>query len=185
VHQFSRQVLELLAAMPAEQTQATNMVTEFVVAEEDWFEAAESKLLDDVPAVDTSFLFTPGDAMNARQTKEQCRKALAQTGYRECGWPALALFDHMLQTFTTGRDWVQANGWSNVPPETGYGLVPSLMVTNASLWAVQWLNAAKAGDVEYGARAACKLAYLMTVIFMGCPHPRLREEDQPPAEALT
>jgi hypothetical protein len=85
VHEFSRQVLELLAAMPSEQTQATNMVTEFVVAEEDWFEAAESKLLDDVPAVDTSFLFTPGDAMNARQTKEQCRKALAQTGYRECG----------------------------------------------------------------------------------------------------
>jgi hypothetical protein len=184
MNEFARQVLERLVAVPAE-PKPIAAANDFVVQEPNWFEAAEERLLEPVASVDGNVMIDASDNLTAMQTKERCRKLLAQSGYRECGWPAVALFDHMLVAFSTGRDWMQPSGWANVPPETGYGLVPCLMVSNAALWAATYLNAVKAGDVEYAAKAACKLAYLMTVIFLACPHPRLREDDQPSAEALT
>lgn len=184
MHEFARKVLErLIAVLPDAEPSVLND-EEIIVADQTWFELAETRLLDGIADVDAEVMLDATDSMTAMQTKERCRKLLAQSGYREIGWPAVALFDHMLVTFTTGKDWVQPNGWSNVPPETGYGLVPCLMVCNASVWAVAYLNAVKAGDVEYAAKAACKLAYMMTVMFLSCPHASLREGDQPPAEAF-
>lgn len=183
MHKFADQVLSLLVAhKPREKVES---VGEIVVGHETWFEEAESRLFTFETGFDSSVMIDAADTLNARQTKERCRQLLADSGYREAGWPALALFDHLLVTFGTGEEFVQVCGWANVPPESGYGLVPCLLVNNAALWAASYLNSAKAGDVEYGAKCLCKLAYIMTVIFMGCPSPQLREEDQPPADALT
>jgi len=184
MHEFAKQVLRLLVAYKPKRDDEVDHDVVMVMQEPTWFEEAENRLLEFSTGADPSVLLDANDNLTAKQTKERCRQLLASSGYREIGWPALALFDHMLVAFGTGQDFVQVNGWTGTPPETGYGLVPCLFVNNAALWAASYLNAVKAGDVEYAAKCLCKLSYLMVVIFMGCPHPRLREEDQPPAEAL-
>lgn len=183
MNEFSAQVFALINADKPEQKPVR--LKTITVRESTWFEEQELRLLDFKTGADHSMLVDLQDNLNAMQTKVQCRRLLAATGYTQAGWPALAVFDHMLVTFGTGKHFVQPSGWSNVPPEDGHGLVPCMFVNNAALWASYYLSACRGGDVEAAAKCLCKLAYIMTVIFMGCPQPRLREEDQPSADQLS
>jgi hypothetical protein len=154
--------------------------------ESTWFEDAEHRLFDSMPQPDSSFLSKDDEPIHPMQIKDKCRQLLGASGYRETGWPALALFDHLLVTFGTGRDWMMPSGRLNVPDiEPGCGLLPCLYVSQAAVCAANYLHAIEERQVEVAARWLCKLTYLMTVMFMGCPRPSLREEDQPPAEALS
>lgn len=181
--EFAAQVLAVLVAhKPRER--ASSPAEDIVVGECNWFENAESRLFDFSTGARESMLVDASDCMSAMETKQACRQLLASSGYTEAGWPALALFDHLLVSFGTGEDFMQASGWTNVPPETGYGLVPCLFVSNAAFWSVSYLNSVKAGDVELAAKCLCKLACVMTMLFMACPRPRLKEEDQPSADEL-
>ena len=182
MNEFSAQVFALINADKPEHKPVS--LKTISVREPTLFEEKESRLLDFRIGVDHTMLVDLQDSLNAMQTKVQCRKLLAATGYTQAGWPALALFDHMLVTFGTGKHFTQPSGWANVPPEEGHGLVPCLFVNNAALWASYYLSACRGGDVEAAAKCLCKLAYIMTVIFMGCPQPRLREKDQPSADQL-
>jgi|694.fasta_scaffold10880_27 hypothetical protein len=185
MNDFASRVLSLLVARYEDsEASLSSHVTDIEIQPSSWFEDLESKYFDDIKHTEAAFVLDETSEASPMLTKESCRKMLSQSGYREAGWPALALFDRFLVTFVTGKDWVQPSGWANVPPETGCGLVPSLMVCNAAAWAARWINAVKARDERQAAHAACKLAYMMTVIFLACPMPRLREEDQPSAGDL-
>lgn len=173
----------LHAIKPSDEQRGPGM--SFTLHEMSWFEDAEHRIFDSLPQPDASFLAQDDEPMHPMKMKEKCRQLLGASGFRETGWPALALFDHLLVTFGTGKDWIMPSGWSNVSTiEPGCGLVPCLYVSQAAVCAANYLHAVETSQVELAARWLCKLTYLMTVIFMGCPRPTLREDDQPPAESL-
>lgn len=180
----AQQVLKLLNAIKPEQSDG-GQITSMTMQEASWFEEAEQRLFDSLPSPDPSFLSEDDEPIHPMQIKERCRQLLGACGYREAGWPALALFDHLLVTFGTGKDYVMPSGWANLPHvEPGCGLVPCLYVSQAAVCAANYLHAIESRNLDVAARWLCKLTYMMTVIFMGCPRPILREDDQPPAEAL-
>lgn len=177
----------VLATLHAVKPDASSgqQITSMTMQEASWFEEAEQRLFDSLPSPDASFLSEDDEPIHPMKMKERCRQLCSASGYREAGRPALALFDNLLVALGTGDGFVMPNGWSNVPHiEPGCGLVPCLYVSHAAVCAANYLHAVEAGEVESAARWLCKFAYMMTVFFMGCPRPLLREDDQPPAEAL-
>jgi hypothetical protein len=182
--QFAQEVLRLLCVSDEESAKATDHISSITIEEANWFEDAEQKFFDGLPTPDANFLIDPHDTLTAMQTKQRCRQLLSATAYREIGWPALAVFDRALSSLGTGKDWIQPTGWANVPPENGCGLLPSLLLCQAAVWASGYINAVKARDPEYAGKSLCKLAYLVTVFLMAFPQPPISEQDQPSAEVL-
>ena len=83
MNEFSAQVFALINADKPEQKPVR--LKTITVRESTWFEEQELRLLDFKTGADHSMLVDLQDNLNAMQTKVQCRRLLAATGYTQAG----------------------------------------------------------------------------------------------------